>query len=105
MNYNSSQVGVPYVRADVITILYPENQLPSITVSQTEAVKLADGKIIQTKRINDISFQLDIAAHGTEPIPIVDPTTGAPLGVNTNLQGLMLGILAVIRQQQLLQNP
>jgi hypothetical protein len=104
VNYNSSQIGIKYIRANNITIQYPENGVPTVTVSQENAVKLADNTIVAISPAESISFQLDLVGNGTTPIPLVDPTTGANLGANTTLQQLMLGMLAVIRQQQLIQN-
>ncbi len=104
-NYDSSQVGVPYIRCNNIHVDYPDNGVPTIKVEQALAVKLADGSITEIAQMQSISFTLDMIGHATSPIPIVNPTTGGNLGMNTNLQQVMLGILAVIRQQQLIQNP
>jgi hypothetical protein len=104
-NYNSTNTGVPYVRANNITIQYPANGLPIVTISQANAVKLADGSIVEISAAPSISFPLDMVVNATTNIALVDPTSGANLGANTNLQSIMLGILAVIRQQQLLKNP
>ncbi len=104
-NYNSTNVGVPYVRCNNVTISYPDNGVPSVTIQQASAVKLADGSVTEISQIQSISFTLDMINNGTVAIPLVDPTSGANLGANTNLQQIMLGILAVIRQQQITQNP
>jgi len=104
-NYNSSAVGVPYVRANNITIQYPENQIPTVTVAQELAVKLADNTIAHLGPFESITFTLDMVNNATAPVPLVDPTSGAALGPSTNLQSILLGILAIIRQQQNIQNP
>jgi len=104
-NYNSSSVGVPYVRANNITIQNPPGSLPIVTISQSNAVKLADGSIVELGPAPSFSFALDLATNATTPIPLVDPTTGAALGANTTLQAIMIGMLAVIRQQQVIVNP
>jgi len=104
-NYNSSQVGVPYVRCNNITIQYGDNQVPVVTVAQELAVLLANGSVIQIGTLPSLSFSLDMVHNATTPIPLVDPTTGNSLGANTTLQSLMLSILAAVRQQQLIQNP
>ena len=102
-NYDSSQVGVPYVRANKIIIDYSETGMPEVVVEQALAVKLADGTIREFDQIQ--SFSLVLNLQDTTPIPLVDPTTGANLGANTTLGQVMLGILAVIRKNQLTVNP
>lgn len=105
MNYNSTDVGVPYVRADKITILWPDNGgSPSAEVEQSLAVKLADGSIRGLEPVQTLSVVFDFAAHGGDAIPLVDPTSGAALGQNTSLNMVMLQILAAVRQQQVLHN-
>lgn len=100
-NYDSTEVGVPYVRSHEIRIFYPENNLaPSVVIGQKMAVKLADGSIRSLEELTPINVTFDMAADGTTPIPLVDPTSGAPLGANTTLQQVMLGILAVVRREQ-----
>lgn len=104
MTYDASQVGVPYVRAHEIEIFYPDNgQLPHAVIHQSLAVKLADGTIRTLETLPKINASFDLVNDGTAPIPLVDPATGQPLGPSTSLQGVMLGILAVVRQQQLAQ--
>ena len=104
MNYDASQVGVPYVRAHEIEIFYPDNaQMPHAVIHQSLAVKLADGTIRTLEKLPAITASFDLANNGTAPIPLVSPDTGAALGPSTSLQGVMLGILAVVRQQQLAQ--
>ena len=104
-NYNSTNVGVPYVRCNNIQLQYPENGIPHVTIDQALAVKLADGTVREIQQLQSLSFVLDMANNATTPIPLIDPTSGASLGSSTNLQQLMLGILAAIRVQQLQQNP
>lgn len=100
-NYDSSAVGVPYVRVPSLVIDYTNNAHPKVTIQQSLAVKLADGTIRELEPVPEIIAVFDMAADGTTPIPLVDPTTGAPLGMNTNLQQVMLSILAVVRKEQL----
>lgn len=104
-NYNSTTAGTLYVRANNITIQYPPSGLPIVTISQANAVKLADGSVVEISAAPSITFTLDLVNNALTNVPLVDPTSGAALGTNTNLQALMLGILAVVRQQQLLKNP
>lgn len=102
MNFDSTQVGVPYVRAHRIEIFYPDNsRFPSAIISQKVAVKLADGTIRSLPdELTPINVTFDMLTDGATPIPLVDPTTGAPLGPSTTLQQVMLGILAVVRKEQ-----
>lgn len=100
-NYDASQVGVPYVRAYRIEILYPDGgQRPRAVIEQSLAVKLADGTVRQLEDIPPIQAEFDMMADGLTPIPLIDPSTAAPLGVDTNLRNVMLAILAVVRKQQ-----
>jgi hypothetical protein len=100
-NYDTSQVGVPYDRGYKITINYPDSGLPpSMEIVQGLAVKLADGSIRKLQELPTISRSIDLANAGNDPIPMVDPATGAPLGQNTTLNMTMLHLLACIRQEQ-----
>lgn len=104
-NYDSSAVGVVYCRANNLTIEYPLNALPKVTISQEYAVKLADNSIVVTGPAPSFTFTADMVNHATDPVALVNPTTGANLGANTTLQQTMLAILAVVRQQQIINNP
>lgn len=100
-NYDSSNVGVPYVRVNRIEIFYPEDsRTPSAIISQKLAVKMADGSIRSLEELPPINVTFDMLTDGTVPVPLIDPTTGAPLGPSTTLQQVMLGILAVVRKEQ-----
>lgn len=99
-NYNSTEVGVPYVRVRQLTVDYTNNAFPKATIEQSLAVKLKDGTIHEMSRIPELIVTFDMVADGTNPIPLVDPTTGAPLGPSVTLQQVMLSILAVVRQEQ-----
>ena len=102
MNYDPSQVGVPYVRAHRITIDYPDNNLlPSVKIEQSLAVKLADGTVRKIEDLLPITRALDMPNAGDDPIPLIDPETGQPLGSDTSLNMAMLQVLAVLRFEQL----
>ena len=101
-NYDSTNIGIPYVRANNVTVQYPDSGIPFVTISQEKAVKLADGTIAQLGDAGSISFSVNLADQ--TPIPLINPTTGLPLGANTVAGQVMLGILAIIRVQQNLQN-
>lgn len=104
-NYDASQIGVPYVRANKITILYPDNGgMIQAHIDQTMAVKLADGSVRELQEITSFVINIDLASDGTAAIPIVDPSSGANLGMNTSLNSVMVQILAVIRKHQILHN-
>ena len=101
-NYDASQVGVPFVRVDKITIHYPDNGvLPWAVIEQTLAVKLADGTVRTIEKLPSLQSTFDLANDGSDPIPLVSPETGAQLGPSTTLTGVMLNILAVVRKVQL----
>ena len=100
MNYDSSQVGVPYIRVSNITIQYPTSGITRVTLEQETAVKLADNSIAVLNPIQSLSFTLDMEKDSQLDIPLIDPESGKELGSSTNLQQVMLGILAVIRPRQ-----
>lgn len=100
MNYDASQVGVPYVRAHYLEIHYPDNGIPPwATIKQSMGVKLADGTI---RRLDDPLPLLVQSFDLTDqtPIPLVSPDTGAPLGPTVTLGQVMLSLLAVVRKVQ-----
>lgn len=102
MNYNASQVGVPYVRAYNIRIAYPDNgALPSVVIEQGLAVKLADGTVRKLDDLSPINVSIDLANDGNDPIPLVSPEDGSALGADTSLNQTFLAILAVVRAKQL----
>lgn len=100
-NYDSTEVGVPYVRAHRIELFYPdENRYPQAIIYQKLAVKMKDDTVRSLEDVAPLTVTFDMLADGTTPIPLVDPTSGLPLGPNTTLQQVMLGILAVVRREQ-----
>lgn len=105
MNYDASQMGKPYVRAHRLIINYPiKGELPSVRIDQSLALVDIDGNMHKLQELNSIDVTLDLATNGSEPIPLVDPSTGATIpNVFTNLNQVMLCLLAVVRKQQLLQ--
>lgn len=104
MNYDPSQVGVPYVRVHKMSITWPDSaeaQVPVATLEQSLAVKLADGSIRTLEKMQTLDVQLDFDAHGNSPIPLVNPENASSLGADTTLNQTMLAVLAVIRQAQI----
>ncbi len=115
-NYDSSQVGVPYVRVHRIEINYPESGaglIPTTNLYQSEAVKLADGESRKLRDLVTLSRTVDLVNDGNDLIPLVDATTGAPLAApvaqalgamvssgHVSLNLVMLALLAVVRQEQ-----
>jgi hypothetical protein len=101
-NYDASVVGVPYVRGTQVVINWPDQGgMPVGQVTQCIAVKLADGTVRNLETIAPLVIPLDLANHGSDAIPLVNPANGAALGANTSLNSVMLGVLAVIRQAQI----
>ncbi|MDE2102832.1 MAG: hypothetical protein KGL39_36650 [Patescibacteria group bacterium] len=102
-NYDASKVGVPYVRVTGLNIVYPDGAggQPSAQVFQAEAVVLADGTSRTLRQLDTLNITLDFASHGNDPVPIVDPTSGAALGVNTTMNQTFASVLAIIRQVQI----
>ena len=102
MNYDASEIGVPYVRVHRIEILYPDKgQPPSVALEQSLAVKMADGSVRKLEDMPTLTTSLDMAANASSPL--VHPDTGLPIGPTTNLQTVMLQILAVVRSIQIVQ--
>lgn len=99
-NYNGSQVGVPYVRVNSLTIVYPPEGTTRVHLAQALAMKGADGQVYEVGAIDSISAELDLVANGTDPIPLVSPEDGSALGADTTLQQVFVAILAVVRQIQ-----
>ncbi len=106
-NYDSSAVGVPYVRGTQVIINYPDGfgGEPVASVTQSNAIILADGTIRNLNAIQTLTIPLDFVDNGNTPIPMVDPTSGADLGENTTLNNIYLQVLAIVRQEQVASNP
>lgn len=103
-NYNSSAVGVPYIRVPTIQISYPQPLQGNIRFQEVEAVILADGSTRQLNELGEKSFSIT-PAQMQETIQLIDPTTGADIpGQTMTVMQLMLGILAVIRREQVAQS-
>lgn len=101
-NYDASVVGVPYIRGTQVVINWPDQGgMPVGQITQCMAVKLADGTVRNLETIPPLTITLDLTNHGTDAIPLVNPSNGAPLGANTTLNTAMLNVLAVIRQAQI----
>lgn len=102
MNYDASNVGVPFIRAHRIEIEYPDsNGKPVARVHQSLAVVLADGSTRTIQQLMPIEIVIDLKNHGDDPIPLVSPTTAQNMGADTSLNKTFLSILAVVRQAQI----
>lgn len=97
-NYDSTNVGVPFVRAQCIVINYPVTQQVRVEIHQSEAIKLADNTVRELDQLPKIITGLNLA--DATPIPLVDVVTGAPLGPSVTMGQVMLSILAVVRKLQ-----
>lgn len=121
-NYDTRQIGVPYLRVPRIEIGYPapgSGSSPDVTLRQVWAVKLAGGaiEVLQTApAVPVINAPIDAASQ--TPIPLVDPDSGLPLDAATRaaiagavtsgvvtMPIAMLVILAVARSLQTAANP
>lgn len=101
MNYDASQVGVPYVRVNRITVNYPPApSLPNAVIEQSLAVKLADSSVRELESLATINVTLDMVNDGSTPIPLKSPENDSSLGANTTLNEVLLGIFAVVRSKQ-----
>jgi len=103
MNYDPSQVGLPYVRVTRLTIDWPDSvgePQPTASIEQSRAVKLLDGSIRTLDTLPTLGVKLDFT-NGDIPIPLVDPETAQPLGMDTSLNQAFVQVLAVIRKYQI----
>ena len=100
-NYDSTAVGVPYVRVTGIEINYPVIGLPSVLIGQVKAVKMADGTVMELGDAPELRADIDLAVHGNDPIPLVSPNSGAPLGPSTTLNQVFLCLVAAVRDIQI----
>ena len=98
LNYNGSQVGVPYVRYPRIIINYPPGVLPSVRIDRELAVLLADGSVRALEALDSVTADIDLPNNGDAPVPLVNPSTGESLGADTSLNQTFLAVLAVARQ-------
>lgn len=104
MNYDHSDVGVPYVRINSIKISWPDNEVvgsvPTVDLEQTLSVKLADNSIRIIEKLPTLQAQLDFS-KGEDPVPLRDMTTGNPIGMDTSLNKAMFAVFALVRDHQL----
>lgn len=122
-NYDTTQVGVPYIRVPRIEIGYPppgSDSSADVTLRQTWAVKLKDGTILEAPSVALDHPVINTPVDPTDatPVPLVDPDTGGELdaGLRAQIAGAisagvvtlpiaMLVILAVARSIQKKTNP
>jgi hypothetical protein len=117
-NYDASQPGVPYVRASRIDINYPpaSEGMPYARIEQREAVVLADLSVRQLGPLPTLeaTFNLtdqtllplvDPETGGALPAPVISALSGMVASGNVNLQFVMLCLLAVVRREQIAQQP
>lgn len=99
-NFDATQVGVPYPRVDRVEITYPKPLHAEIILHQSLAVKLADGSIVQLKKLDTLKIEL-APEDMPVPYPLVHPDTGASLGQNGTAMQCYLLMLGLIRKKQL----
>jgi len=109
-NYDATVVGGLRVVASRVLIDYPSTGIPVVTIVQTGAVTMSDGTCqylaLPPNTPSSFSFSLDMVNNASTPIQEVDFATGAQLsGQFTTLETVLLGMLAIIRQEQATVNP
>ena len=108
-NYDSTVVGRPYVRVNHIEIEWPPmvkgGPLPSVKLTQARAIKTESGETIEYAFAMLLDDDLDLAEHGDDPIPLVDPATDKPLDGKTSLNQALLIITSIARSIQKRHNP
>jgi hypothetical protein len=97
--FDTTQVGVPYIRINNINIEYPAPNTANVTFSEQQFVPLADGSHVALGGDNSRTFRVNPSDMATS-IPLVSPETGEPLGAEMTYGQIMLGILAALRANQ-----
>jgi hypothetical protein len=89
-----------FPRVEKIEIYYPASGVPSIIYAERNAVVLGE-------RVNFLEGAADLVGMHINPptfadrIPLIDPVTGQEIaGKTTSLQDVLLGITAVLRNDQ-----
>lgn len=102
MNYDTSNIGVPYAKVNLLQVTWPDtvSGLPTATIGQVNCVVLADGTTRNLEPLPTLTATLDFANDAFTPIPLVDHITGAPTGQTTSLAEAFNHVLAVVRSIQ-----
>lgn len=98
MNYDASQVGVPYVRYGEVKISNPPGAMPSVVAEKFLAVKLADGSVRTLETLAPLNITLDLLNDATSPVPMINPENDTALGADATIQGAQLSIYAILRK-------
>lgn len=103
MNYDVTQVGVPYAVVTALTINWPDSLggFPTASITQKYRVTLADGTTRDLEPMQTLAPSLDFVNNGNTPIPLINPMTGVELGQNTSLNTSFEHVVSVIRSIQL----
>jgi hypothetical protein len=97
-NYDTT-TGTPYPRVPKIEIEYSESGVPRVEYMECMAILDSDGIVRHldgplTRNVLDL-------AGISEPVQVVNPTTGEPiLGQTATVQQIMLALLAFLRADQ-----
>lgn len=104
-NYDPSQVGNPYTRVSRLIIAWPDNNgIPEAVIEQVLAVKLIDGTVREIAKLPSLIVPLNLASHGEDKFPLINPADGTHLGVDTDLNTVFVQVLAAVRVNQIAQN-
>lgn len=100
-NYDTTQVGNPYIRIDRIEITYTSPANGSVAMNEVSAVKLSDASIVKLREAGGLTADISPAVFA-ESFPIINPETGQAIpGQQITGQQIMLGILAFCRARQM----
>lgn len=104
MNYNSTDIGDPYVRVPLVEIKYPAPGVANIRIIEDLAIKAKDGSIKHLETLGQLEWSITPSDMG-KSLQLVHPDTGDAIpGATMTYQQLMLGLLAAIRYQQNLRD-
>lgn len=100
--FDSSVVGQPYSRVMSIFIRYTEPMTAVVDVILQQHVKLLDGTHTALGSSETLTFGIEPADLATGKVVLRDVSTGALLGATMTMQQLFVGVVRLLREQELL---
>lgn len=97
--FNATVPGQPYNRVMRVIIEYTAPNTAAVTTVTQEHVPLTDGTHEALRSANELKFPITETELATS-VPLLNITTGEPLGRDMPVMDVLLGINAVIRARQ-----
>ena len=101
LNFDSSQVGVPYSRVMCIGIKYPAPMTAAVEVITQMHVKLLDDSHVALGSSETLTFAITPGDFASGTVDLRNPSTGALLGASMSLGALFTGVASLIREKQI----